>query len=282
MLTDFRTAFDWRAALRQARKRRQMTQARLAQTAGLSLAAVKAYESGARHPSPLALKAIIDSLGLTREEANPILAGAGYAVDWQSLLNARYVSEPERLQSEIQKYPWPSFITNQGIYLVAANRAFEVVWDVDLSREFLDPRDRNFLAGASNERFVRCIENYDELVTFLIGLAKGDPRVAQTLEQPAPWLREAMQRFLEGDPKYIRRFFELWEAAEPLPHRTRYTYDVRWRYRGELPMRFTGILTIADLWDELSWNDWIPADVETWRTLAEITARSGDGRLPSV
>ena len=36
-------------------------------------------------------------------------------------------------------------------------------------------------------------------------------------------------------------------------------------------MRFIGVITIADVWNELSWNDWIPADAETWQTLRDIT-----------
>ena len=262
--------FDWQAALRQHRERRGLSRPALARLANLSASAIKGVETGSRHPSPDALSRIIDALGLTRDEASPIRAGAGYAVDWQGLFHQRFLADKEWLDKEIERCPWPAFITGQGINLVAANRAFQRVWDVDLSTEFTDPDQRNLLGGASFERFARYAENYDELLRFMIGLAKGDPRMRQDLENPAPWLKEPARRFLQGDPKYIKRFIEAWEKAEPIPHRTRFHHEVRWLYRGEQPMRFFGITTIADIWNELSWNDWIPADAETWQALKQI------------
>jgi transcriptional regulator with XRE-family HTH domain len=260
----------WREALREARRSRGVSVPALARRSGASVSAIKAYENGTRHPSQAALGSIIDALGVPREDANRIRAGAGYAVDWYTLLNERYTSDLAWLEAAVQRPPWPVFVTNQAIDLVYWNRTFESVWDVDVLKEFTDPGERNFLAGASDPNFADCFENYDEVVTFMIGLAKGDPRWEQNPERPAPWLQAPLQRFLSGDPAYIRRFFELWEKAAPLPHRTRHTYDLRWLYRREHPMRFTGIVTVVDIWNELSWNDWIPADAETWQALAGI------------
>jgi hypothetical protein len=39
-------------------------------------------------------------------------------------------------------------------------------------------------------------------------------------------------------------------------------------------LKFHGVLTIADLWNELSWNDWIPADEATRAAVAEMMERS--------
>ncbi|MCH8814681.1 MAG: helix-turn-helix domain-containing protein [Chloroflexi bacterium] len=255
---------DWKRALREARRQRRISQTELARRSGLSLSAVKAYESGSRHPSQEALSCVIEALGLTHEEANPIRAGAGYAIDWNAILNQRYLSEPEKLGEQVQQYPWPVFVTNQRIDLICANRAFEKVWDVDLSSEFLEPGGRNLFSGATIPRFVRQMENWHELVALMIGLMKGDPRLEQNLESPAPWLQDTIRRFLEGDPAYVTRVLDLWEKTPPIPHKIRHRYDVRWRYRGERPMRFVGVLTVADIWNELSWNEWLPADGQTW------------------
>jgi transcriptional regulator with XRE-family HTH domain len=263
---------NWREALRDARRSRGVSVAALAARSGLSVSAIKTYENGSRQPSQAALTSIIDALGIPREDANRIRAGAGYAVDWYTLLNERYTSDLDWLREAVLKAAWPVFVTNQAIDLVYWNRAFEAVWDVDVEREFPDSAARNFLAQASEPRFAGCFENYDECVTFMIGLAKGDPRFIQNPERPAPWLQGPLQRFLQGDPAYIKRFLELWEKAPPLPHRTRHTYDVRWLYRGARPMHFTGILTVVDIWNELSWTDWLPADGATWQTLGEISA----------
>lgn len=262
--------FAWRDRLRAARLERGVSFAELARRTGLSLSAVKRYEGGSRRPSEGALNAIVDALGLPREVANQIRAGAGFAVDLQTLLSQRYLFDMESVQEQVEAYRWPVFVSNMAMDVLAANRAFQLVLGVDLSREFTGLGERNFLAGAGDPRFADFVENYDELVMFMIGLAKGDPRFAQNPERPAPWLRDAMTRFLSGDGAYIRRYLDLWESAPTIPHRTRHRYRVAWRLRDGAVLRFIGELSIADLWNELSWNQWIPADVASWQALEEI------------
>lgn len=272
------SAFDWKAALRRWRRRTGQTQVGLAAAAGVSVASIRAYERGARHPSGRSLTDIVRALGIPRQEANQLLAAAGYAVDWQTLLEGRYVSDRAHARSQMGDLPWPAFIADQGFNLVAANHWFELVWDVDLRTDMREPGRANFLAGVSDPRFVSCVGNFDELVSFMIGLAKGDPRLVQDMERPAPWLREALSIFLRGDPSLITRVGALWERAAPVTHWTRHQYPIDWLHRGERRLRFIGLLTIADLWNELSWNDWIPADEETWRALREIAAEDGQKR----
>lgn len=261
---------DWRAALRAHRQRRRLTYAEVARRSGFSLSAVKAYESGTRNPSAQALDAIIGALGLTRDEANAIRAGAGFTADWQGALRGRYTADLLELTREADATPWPVFITNQGSYLVHVNPAFELVWDVDLDREFPDPLQRNLLAGASLPRFTRCIENYNEVMSFFIGLIKGDPRVVQDLERPAPWYENAAHRLLDGDPGELRRLLAIWESAKPIPHKIRHTYSVTWRWRGERRMRFLGRHTVCDIANELNWQEWVPADAPTWSAMASL------------
>ena len=237
------------------------------------MATVRSYENGARDPSGKSLTQVVRALGIPRQDANLILASAGYAVDWETLLTGRYVFDLEHARSQLEGCAWPAFISDQAINVVATNRLFDRVWDVDLTSEYLGAGDRNLLGGASDPHFARCIGNYDELVKFMIGLAKGDPRFEQNPERPAPWLEEPMARFLKGDAQLINRVMKLWDSAQPIPHRTRHQYEIHWLYRGETPMQFRGVLTIGDLWNELSWNDWIPADAETWARLAEISER---------
>jgi transcriptional regulator with XRE-family HTH domain len=263
--------FDWRKALREVRRARQLSQQELGRRAGLSAGTVRAYENGTRHPTEGALSSVIDALGIPREDANRIRASAGYAVDWKGLLRGRY-SSPDTLAADVELYPWPVFITNQAIDVLYTNRPFQAVWDVDLEHEYLEEGQRNLLAGASDPRFAGCIANYDEVVSFMIGLAKGDPRGSQNPERPTPWLQSAFQRFLAGDPALIKRFFELWEKAPALPHSTRHFYPVSWLYRGSLEMRFVGVLTVVDIWNELSWNDWVPANADTWAALERLGA----------
>jgi len=261
---------DWRAALRAQRERRKLSRDEVARRSGLSLGAIKAYESGARHPSLASMNALIDAIGIAREEANPIRAAAGFAVDLESLLRERYIFDQANLREEIDAYPWPAFITNMAFDIVAANLAFERLWRVDLSQPATKVGERSFLARASEANLASRIVNYDEVLTFMIGLAKGDPRFAQNPERPAPWLRDAFATLFEGDPAYITRLMGLWESAPALPHRMRHLYSVVWNYVGGGVITFVGDLSIADIWNELSWNQWVPADVESWRLMKEV------------
>ncbi len=260
-MSDFRGALDWRQRIRDERLRRSIAQTELARRAGLSLTAVKAYERGARRPSLHALNAIIGAIGLSPDEANLIRAGAGYAIDFTALFDGRYIFDLAVAQQQLNRLPWPAFITNQATVVVAFNQQFATLLDVDPERDFPDPAERNLLAYANQPRFTSALENFDEVVGMLIGLAKGDPRVQADAERPAPWSQAAVERFLQGDPSFIRRFLALWERQPPIPHRTRHVYEVRWRYRGEPPaLRFIASLSPADIWNELWWNEWVPAD----------------------
>jgi hypothetical protein len=98
---------------------------------------------------------------------------------------------------------------------------------------------------------------------FMIGLAKADLRRQINPERQAPYVNEAFQRFLAGNPSYIPRLLNLWESTEPVPHTTRMHYPVRWRHESGRTMRFTATMHVADVWQELSWHDWVPEDEET-------------------
>lgn len=267
---------DWRTRLRDHRLRLGVAQTELARRTGLSLTAVKAYERGVRKPSATALDAILLALGLSPEQANPIRAGAGFAIDFAQLFEQRFVFELETAQAHMDRLPWPAFLTNQASTVVGYNHAFEALLDVDIAHEFPDAADRNMLAYASEPRFARGLENIDELVGLLVGLAKGDPRFAANAEQTTPWSQEAVERFLQKDPAFIRMFLELWEKRPPIPHRTRHMYEVRWRYRGEPPaLRFIASLSLADIWNDVWWNEWTPATPADFRRLVEISSGAG-------
>ena len=270
-MNELRDLLDWRARLRELRLHRGITQAEVARRSGLSPRAIKAYEHGDRHPSADALDAILTAIGLAPEESNPIRAGAGYAIDFTALFDRRYIFDEAVAQQQLDRLPWPAFITNQATLVVAFNRPMAIVLDVEPELDFPDPAERNLLGYANQPRFTRCLQNFDEVVGMLVGLAKGDPRAQVDVERQPPWSQAAVERFLQGDPAYIRPFLELWERQPPIPHRTRHVYEVHWRYRGEPPaLRFLASLSPADIWNELWWNEWTPADLVTATRLADL------------
>lgn len=261
---------DWSAALQQERERRGLSRPALAARAGISPSAVKAFENGRRYPKAATLNALIDALGLSRDEASPILQGAGHPDDWYAIMHDRFPSDVLDLIEQANTCPWPVFISNQAIDVVHANACIERVLNVDLSREFTAPDERNFLAQASSPRFVEMFENFDELVTYMVGLVKGDPRWQQSPENPSPWMQGPVQSFLKGDPDLVQRVLSLWAAAPPRPHRTRHSYAVRLRHPELGRLSFRGSTTIADLWAELSFNEWVPEDAATLEAMKAI------------
>ena len=266
-------AFDWRLALRKHRRDRRMTLQEVARESGLSLAAVKAYEYGSRRPSERSLRALIDALGLPREEGNRILGGAGYAVDWYALFHERFfVPDDAAVQSELDALPWPAFITNQSFDVLKWNAAFARVLGVDIDARGDGFLQRNLLGSITEEPFARRLLNWDEVVGFMIGMMKGDPRAANEPETPAPWLQPAVSRLLGGSPARVTRLMQLWQDAPPIRPMLRHRYRVVWD-GGDGTMTFLGSFVPANLWDELQWNEWAPADAETFARLDRVRSR---------
>lgn len=267
----FQAVVDWRQALREYRVQRRLSQPEVARRSGLSLSAVKAYENGQRHPSREALTAITDALGMTAGQANPILAGAGYATNWRAIYHQAYgPREVDWFTEEVERSAWPVFVTNEASDLIAANRAFRNLVGVPL-RERLPRADKwNFLALSSTPSYAERLENWDEAMTFVLGLAKMDLRRQINPERPAPWTTEPYQRFLQGDPIYVTRMLRLWEPAEPVAHTTRMHYPVRWRHESGQLLRFAAMMHVADVWQVFAWHDWVPEDADTLRLLADL------------
>lgn len=268
-------SYDWKTALRQWRTEESLTQAQVASRSGLSVAAVRAYESGARHPSATSMQALIDAIGIPRDEANAMLASAGYSVDQYSVYNwGLETATLESLKAEADGLRWPAHITNQAYDVVHANPMFQAIMEIDMTQEYTHHGGHSLISNIVDPLFASRMENWDEVIGFMAGLAKSDPRwQANTNGNPAPWLQGPMQRLMQGDPALIQRFFTIWASAEPIPHRLRQRFQFNWLYEGRRLMRFTCVLALANIADELHWNEWAPADAETWAILDEIAAR---------
>lgn len=271
-------AFDWIGAIKTWRDRRGLSQPQLAKRSGISLGSIKSYETGARRPSKEALESLIAALGIPVDEANRILGGAGYAVDWRGLFEERYAPPTiAELSAQAEAVAWPVLVTNQAFDLAVANAAAQRLFEVDLDREFTGYGERNLLSRVVEQRFASRLENWDEVVQFMCALAKADPRWrSEDPGRPAPWLEEAVKRLLGGDPALIKRLLQLWEEAEPIQHSILRPYRVRWRHDGEV-LSFSCRMIMADIWGEMHWNEWIPEDEATW---CNITARQPSHAQP--
>jgi len=247
-----------------------LTREELARLTRLSTSAIRAYESGARHPSAKALNTIIEALGLPGERANELRRAAGFPYDERAL--TRLVS-PTRgeLIAELDQHPWPTFVTNQSYEVILSNHLFNTIMDVAPGAY---PRSqRSLLANISDAAFAGRLRNWDEVVTFMIGLAKGDPRWGSDLERPLSWIAPSLDRLTDGSPQLVARLVRLWDAAPALKPALRFTYPVEWTAPDGEHLSFLGITMLADVWDELHWNEWVPANARTWSWFEALPSR---------
>lgn len=265
---------EWQHALRSWRLRQDMTQATLAQRTGLALSSIRAYEHGRRRPSHHALLSLIAALGIPRERANPILNDAGYAADLRGVADKQFTPYTiNDLRAHAVALAWPAFVTNGTFEIVLANPPALAVFGAQSDRGYVRFDQRNILAGISHEDFASRLENWDEVVTFMCGLVKGDQEWASVdLAHPTPWLRRPLDHFLKGDPDRIRRFAGLWRGAAPIPNRIHHSYNVRWLDRSGQRMSFNCRMSLSDPNTNVHWNEWIPGDASTWAVLEQLTA----------
>jgi transcriptional regulator with XRE-family HTH domain len=264
---------DWYISLRGARQRANLTRKELARLSGIALETLRAYETGRRKPSRDNLETVLQTLKLDRTEGNRIRLSLGLAPDSRDygVGDSRYY-RVEELQAEMERLPWPVFAPNELMDLVFANTVALRLWRVDLSREFLEPGERNFFRIASNPRFADRVVNWDEAVGTMVGMWKGHHRGRETLEQPSPYFQRLLQDFLAGDPKYVRRLLDLWERVPAREPKVRFHYRPVIRDPEVGEMRFLGILGPANETEALAWHDWIPTDAESWQRLTTLVS----------
>ncbi|MDP9238501.1 MAG: helix-turn-helix domain-containing protein [Chloroflexota bacterium] len=267
----------WRAQLREVRKRLGLTQQRLGELSDLSVDAIRGYERGQRSPRREHLTAILDGLQLEHAERRAILEGAGFVADARSdgADMAPFWHTTESAESECDRHGWPAFVTDEFARVVSANQAAQRLWGVDLTREFLDPVERNLLSLASDPRFAdRCL-NWEEFVGTILAVFKAHDWAPGNIEDPPPYFGAVFERFMKGDAKYVGRFFALWEATSAdWGRKERWGYPVVWKDPECGVMRFDALTSIASMDDGLAFNDWHPVDAETWRVLELVKARS--------
>ena len=260
---------NWQQSLKQSRERQGLSRAELARRSSLSVDTIRAYEQGRRRPSEASLTAVLDALKLDRTEANNIRLALGLAPDRRDFGTPSIADQftVEELAVELERLPWPAFAANELMEVVAANSLAEKLWGVDLSSEFLDKTDRNLLRIASNPRFAdRCL-NWDEVVGVMVGMWKGHHRGPENLDTPGTYFGELIKDFMAGDPKYVKRFLDLWENTPPRQPKIRLHYRVIWKDDEVGEMRFLCIQSSANIWEALGWTDWIPSDAESWQRL---------------
>ena len=267
---------EWRGIMRSVRRQLPLTQREVASRAGLSTDTVRSYETGRKHPRREHLVAILDVLKVARDARNAILTSAGFAPDGHMLTYdyPRGMFLPAEAVAHVAKFPWPAFVLDEYLKVLGANDAAQALWGVDLDSEFTDDVERNLLSVASSPRFAdRCL-NWDEAVTDLLAVFKGKDRGADDIENPTPYFKAVIERFLAGEPRYVAKLMRLWDGASPTWERKmRWSYRIVWDEPGIGVLRFECLATVAHHGDATHFNDWIPTDAPTWLALGELQRR---------
>jgi transcriptional regulator with XRE-family HTH domain len=269
---------DWQSRLREARRELGLSQHALARLTRLSAETIRAYEARRRRPTKAHLESLVDVLGLPPREANRILSDAGYSprekVFPVERFTSYYFSEDE-LQAYVDRQPWPEFVLNQLTELVAANAAAQALWGVDLVHE-LASRSRaqlNMLAVASQHRFADLILNWEDAVRVLVAVSKGQPRSAESLEDPSAYFSEVLAEFAKGDPAFLPRLATIWERTPAREAKCHWSYPIVWCDPEFGEMRFSGVVSTASETDGFGFNSWIPLDARTWEALERVKQR---------
>ncbi len=270
---------EWRSMLRVARRKVRISQQRLADNIGLSLEAVRGYETGRRKPSSRRLEQIITALKVPNADANAIREDAGFASIRNVYTNERdanYYYTVDEYPAVVEEAPWPEFVLNDAMEVVATNKIVQALWGIDFELEIAQ-RTRaqtNLLAVASENRFADRVVNWEECLTRLVEVFKamaGDPA---SIDQLQPYFTEVVTTFASNDPAFLPTLLKVWNATEATDSKVRWTYPMIWRDEEFGEMRFLCVVSLGSLPDGTAFNDWHPIDAKTWQVLERVKSRA--------
>ena len=273
-----------RRSLRRAREKAGLTQAELGRLASSSESAIRSYESEnvsrQRNPNRAHLESILKIVYASRDEATSIMEGFGYSVSrtlFPPELFPDYFFSQEQLDDYVERVPWPEFVVNTAVDIVAANKAAERLWGTTLTEERARSRNgvANLLAVASQPRIAERLVNWDECLRLVLGTLKGTPERPEALDQPSNRLEHVLQDFAGGNPAVVSRLVEIWSNSPPLPAKVRWDYPVVWRDPEAGELRFHAIVSTASEPAGLAFNDWHPADAGAWGWVDGVRVEAG-------
>ncbi len=273
---------EWRAMMRTGRKRMGFTLPEVAERAGLSYEAVRGYENGRRRPTREHLLRVLGAMQANQAEVNEILLGAGFAPELTLFPEDRYPSyyfAADELDAAVGTVPWPQFVVNNTLEVMAANRAMQAGWDVDFEaeRRWRTRAQMNVLSVASDHHFADRVANWDEVIGFMCAIYKGASWGGESIEDPGPLFNEVLAEFAKADEAFLTPLLAAWTSAQPLPTKARQQYRVTWVDREFGEMRFLAQITTCSEPDGFAFNDWHPLDAETWTVLERVKARAAAG-----
>jgi transcriptional regulator with XRE-family HTH domain len=164
--------------IRAERLRLGLTQQQVADLVPISVETIRKYECGARSPNSLRLRELLTSMKVPQLRERAILNAAGFIAAqtlFPSDANPSYYPGEAEARAEIERSPWPKFVVNNLMELVAANRATLRLWDVEPGFE-LSGRTRaqlNLLTIMAGPRVAHHLANLDACLAEAAANLKG-------------------------------------------------------------------------------------------------------------
>jgi hypothetical protein len=187
---------------------------------------------------------------------------------------------PEELEAVVGTVPWPEFVVNDPLEVVAANSVVQLLWRIDFAHErnIRTRAQMNLLSVASDHHIAHRVKNWDEITAILVSIFKANSPMPYSLDLPTPYFEEVIKEFVGGDPAFLARLLDVWNRTEAMEGKIRWTYPVVWDDVEVGEMRFLATVSLANEEHSTYFNDWIPVDAATWTALEKIKA-SGDRRI---
>jgi transcriptional regulator with XRE-family HTH domain len=273
----------WRSRLRATRERLGVSRAELARRSGVPADTLRRWEDGTRNPRHASLRAVLDALDCPSAEANALLAEAGFPPARTLFPGDRfpnYYYTAGELQDAVEQAPWPEFVINDNIEVVAANATVQALWGIDFAHEqsWRTSAQMNALIFASDHHFADRLVNWEEVVATLVSTFKGRPRDPHTIDEPDTYFDAVLAEFVRGDPAFLSRLIDIFAKTPAREAKCRWSYRVVWSDDEFGDMRFLGLVSTASEPDALAFQDWHPVDAATWDVLERVKTRPRDRR----
>lgn len=268
----------WNLRLRAERKRLGLTRPALGALLGVPVETLRRWEDGTRRPPEERLRGVLDAMKVVGATANDILRDAGYQPqptlfpNWQY---PNYFFVADELPAAVERVPWPEFVLDNNVQVIAANTATQALWRIDFEKERAT-RTRaqmSLLSVASDHHFADRLMNWDECIAEIAAVFKGQPARPETLDAPSTYFNGVLAEFAAGDPAFLARFVQIFAETPPMEAKVRGTYPVVWEDPEFGIMRFLALRNTASEPDGYGFQDWIPTDAASWTVLEAVKAR---------
>ena len=244
----------WNELLRKARDGTGLSRRAVAELSGLSEETIFSYEATRRNPRRERLLQLTRALKLDGAATNAILTDAALEPEpspWlrDAALRARPLSE---LQGALDSYSWPCLALNERFEIVAWNQQAVRVAELDFRTALPESHQRNLLRIAVPRHFRERVQNWDEVVSVMVGMYKNHHMGSEDLAEGSPYFQSMVTDIARNDGDFLARLMGLWANTPARKQATRIVFRVAWRTGEGTPLSFNCLITAWDEFDAIS------------------------------